>query len=131
MSWVVRHIKALMIVSGALTCTMVFAALAPQAALRSTFGETLEGPLAEVVVRNWGALIGLIGGMLIYGAFVPAVRALVLVVAGLSKIVFVGLILGQGGRYLDDAGIAVAIDVVMVGLYAAYLVAVRGRAGMR
>jgi hypothetical protein len=130
-SWLVRHIKALMIVSGGLTCTMVLAALAPQAALRSTFGETLEGPLAEVVVRNWGALIGLVGAMLIYGAFVPAVRALVLVVAGLSKIVFVGLVLGQGGRYLDDAGIAVGVDIVMVGLYAAYLLATRGGAAAR
>jgi hypothetical protein len=26
----------------------------PQAALRGTFGETLDWPLAEIVVRNWG-----------------------------------------------------------------------------
>jgi hypothetical protein len=52
---------------GALTCTMVYAAIAPQAALRSTFGTTLEGPLAEVLVRNWGALIALVGAMLIRG----------------------------------------------------------------
>ena len=32
-----------MIASGALTLTMVFAAVAPQAALRSTFGEGLDG----------------------------------------------------------------------------------------
>ena len=48
---------------------MVYAALAPQSALHSIFGSTLDGPLAEIVVRNWGALITLIGAMLIYGAF--------------------------------------------------------------
>ena len=44
------------------------------------FGATLEGPLAEIVVRNWGILIALIGGMLIYGAFEPYSRRLVLIV---------------------------------------------------
>ena len=58
-------IKWIMLVSGALTCTMIYAAIAPQAMLRSTFGESLEGPLAELVVRNWGALIFLVGAMLI------------------------------------------------------------------
>ena len=61
MSLVAANIKWIMLVSGALTCTMVYAAIAPQAALRSTFGETLEGPLADIVVRNWGALITLVG----------------------------------------------------------------------
>ncbi len=50
-------IKWIMIVSGLLTCTMVYAVIAPQAMLQSTFGETLEGPLALLIVRNWGALI--------------------------------------------------------------------------
>ena len=37
-------IKWIMIVSGVLTCTMVYAVIAPQAMLQSTFGETLGGP---------------------------------------------------------------------------------------
>ena len=52
MNWITVNMKWIMIVSGALTCTMFYAAIAPQAALRSTFGESLEGPLAEIVVRN-------------------------------------------------------------------------------
>ena len=47
------HIKWIMLVSGALTCTMAYAFIAPQAALMSTFGAALEGPVANVVVRNW------------------------------------------------------------------------------
>jgi hypothetical protein len=41
-----------MYVSGALTLTMAYAAVAPEAALRSTSGETMNGPLAEVVVLS-------------------------------------------------------------------------------
>jgi len=123
MSWIVANIRWIMILSGVLTSTMIYAAIAPQAALAVTFGETLEGPVAQIVVRNWGALITLIGGMLFYGAFNPLQRSLVLVVAGISKVVFVALIVSQGQRYLGHAGIAVVIDLVMVALFAWYLLA--------
>ena len=126
MNWIVAKIKSIMLVSGALTCTMLYAALAPQATLRSTFGETLEGPLAEIVVRNWGALIALMGAMLIYGAYDPPGRPLVLTVAGLSKLVFIGLVLAHGRQYLGhQAGLAVVIDLVMVALFIGYLIGVR------
>lgn len=126
MNLVAANIKWIMLVSGALTCTMVYAAIAPQAALHSTFGETLEGPLAEVIVRNWSVLITLMGAMLIYGAFNPHVRSLVLTVAGASKLVFIALVLSHGGRYLGhQAGIAVAIDLVWVVLFAWYLLGTR------
>jgi hypothetical protein len=122
MAWLVDNIQWVMLVSGVLTATMLTAAVAPHAALKSMFGETLEGPLAEVVVRNWGALIALSGGMLIYGALTPEVRNFALVVVGASKMIFIVLVLSQGGRYLArQAGIAVILDVAMVGLFAAYL----------
>jgi hypothetical protein len=54
MKWIVAGMKWVMLSAGMLTCTMVYAAVAPQAALRSTFGETLDSPLAEIIVRNWG-----------------------------------------------------------------------------
>jgi hypothetical protein len=105
---------------------MIFAAIAPQAALRGTFGETLTGPLAEIVVRNWGVLITVVGAMLIYGAYRPESRTLVLTVAILTKLVFIALVLAQGSRYLgQQAGIAIAIDAVWVALFACYLVALR------
>ena len=128
MSLVVDKIKWIMLVSGALTCTMIYAAIAPQAALQGTFGETLQGPLAEVVVRNWGVLITVVGAMLIYGAYRPESRTLVLTVAIATKSVFIALVLAQGGRYLgQQAGIAVAIDAVWVVLFACYLVTARAK----
>lgn len=125
MRWITTQIKWIMILAGALTCTMVYAAISPRAALLGTFGEALQGPVAEIVVRNWGALITLIGAMLIYGAFHPASRRLVLVVAGVSKIVFILLILVYGPQYLSRAGIAVVVDSVMICLFVIYLVGTR------
>jgi hypothetical protein len=81
------------------------------------------------VVRNWGALIGIVGSMLIYGAFNPPVRRLVLIVAGASKLVFIGLVLVYGRQFLSyQAGLAVICDLAMVLFFAAYLLSERGRA---
>lgn len=119
---IIRNIKGLMLVSGALTATMAYAAIAPAAALESTFGESLSGPLAEVVVRNWGVLITLVGALLIHGAFNPQARRVALLTASVSKVAFITLVLSNGTRYLGHgAGPAVAIDSVMVVLFASYL----------
>jgi hypothetical protein len=126
MNWIIAKMKWIMLLSGALTCTLFYAVLAPQAALRSTFGETLDGPLSEVVVRNWGALIVLMGALLIYGAFNPKDRPLILTIAGISKLIFIGLVLAQGSRYLgQQAGLSIAVDLVMVALFGVYLIGVR------
>ncbi|MGD9979153.1 MAG: hypothetical protein AB7H66_10870 [Hyphomonadaceae bacterium] len=111
----------IMVVSGLLTLTMLYAAAAPIAAAQSFFGETPDGAFASIVVPNWGILIGLMGALLIYGAFKPSARKLALVVAGASKVAFVALILAQGDRYIDSLGVAVVVDSVMVVLFAAYV----------
>lgn len=116
-----KSIQWVMLVSGALTCTMIYAAIAPQSALLQTFGESMSGPLAEIVVRNWGALITLIGAMLVYGALQPVHRNLILVVAVVSKIVFISLVLSFGSQYLGKAGLAVAFDTAVVLYFLAYL----------
>jgi len=123
MNWIVTRIKWIMLVSGALTCTMVYAAIAPQAALRSTFGETLEGPLAEIIVRNWAVLITLVGVMLIRGAFNPAARPLVLTVAGCSKLIYIGLVLAYGRQYLGhQVSVSLVVDAVVLALFIGYFI---------
>ncbi len=126
MNWIVVKIKWILLASGLLTCTMFYAAIAPQAALLSNFGESLEGPLMEIVVRNWGALITLMGVLLIYAAFNPPSRPLIVTVAGISKLVFIGLVLTYGRHYLGhQAGLAIVIDGVAVLLFIGYLIGVR------
>lgn len=125
MNLIYTNTKWIMLLAGALTCTMLYAAIAPGAALQSTFGSTLQGPVAEVVVRNWGVLITIVGGMLIYGAFNPPVRPLVLVVASLSKLTFIALVLAQGSQFMgQQAGVAIAVDAVFVVLFACCLFAI-------
>jgi hypothetical protein len=127
-AWLVANMKWIMLASGVLTCTMIQTVLDPHGAMRAFFGEPLDGAAAVIVVRNWGALIALGGGMLIYAAFHPPSRPLALAFAGLGKLVFIVLVLAHGGTYLGyQAGVAVVVDSVMVLLFAAYLIATRGR----
>jgi hypothetical protein len=110
-----------MVVAGLLTLTMLYAAISPVAAIQAYFQETPEGAMASVVVPNWGVLIGLMGALLIYGAFHPPSRKLALIVAGASKIAFIALVLTQGDRYLAGLQTAVITDSVMVVLFVTYL----------
>jgi hypothetical protein len=132
MAWLASQIKWIMLVSGVLTCTMLYAAFAPEAALTSTFGESLEGPVASIVVRNWGALVGLVGLMLVYGAFSPPTRRVILTVAGASKLTFIVLVLSYGTQFLAyQAGVAVVVDAVWVLVFGAYLVSTRSSTAKR
>ena len=119
-----RAIKWIMLVSGVLTFSMISFVFAPEAMQRRNFGTALDGAVADIVVRNWGALIALIGAMLVYGAFAPAVRSFVLTVTGISKIVFIGLLLIYGRTFLDGPlRVAVIVDSLEVVLFALILVA--------
>ena len=122
MRFFVDNFKWLMLISGILTCTMFLGLFSPSTSIQSNFGESMPGPPSEIIVRNWGALIGLVGIMLIYGAFVEPVRRFALVIAGLSKAIFITLVLLYGKQYLGfGAGTAVVADTIMIVLYAAYL----------
>ena len=134
MNWLVRSMKWIMLVTGVLTASIFYYAIAPNAALTADFGHGLDGPLAELIVRNWGVLVGLVGLMLIYGAFVPPARRLILSVAALSKVAFVLLLLTVGSVYLSQRiRSAVIVDSLEVLLFAAYLLTTRHapRAAMR
>ena len=122
MHFFVSNFRWVMLIAGLLTCTMFLGLFSPQASLKSNFGETLEGASTEIIVRNWAALIGLMGIMLIYGAFTPTVRRFSLVIAGISKIIFIILILSLGQSYLKfGVGTAVVVDSIMIVLFIAYL----------
>jgi hypothetical protein len=116
------QIKWIMIVSGAITCSMLLATFSPELNLKLTFGSNVEGELAVMIVRNWGALIALVGAMLIYGAYSQANRSLALVVASISKSAFVALNLIYGQAYLSVSLPALVFDSILVVLFLSYLV---------
>jgi hypothetical protein len=124
MDFVFDNIKWIMIVSGVLTLTLLRGVISPTAQQQSMFGEALEGPVADVIVRNWAFLICLYAALLIYGAYEPAHRSLILLLAGVGKLSFILLVLAQGSRFLrGQAGLAVVLDGIMVALFTLYLIA--------
>ncbi|HEX7905117.1 MAG TPA: hypothetical protein VF487_14695 [Chitinophagaceae bacterium] len=126
MRFFVANFKWVMLVSGLLTCTMFLGLFLPQASVQSNFDETIEGTVTAIIVRNWAALIGLMGIMLIYGAFNITVRRFSLVIAGISKIIFIILVLSSGESYFGlGAGTAVIVDSIMVVLFIIYLLSAR------
>ncbi len=124
MSLLVDNMHWVMLVSGLLTLSMLQAVFAPRNAMQAMFGEGVAGPAAELVVRNWGGLIAGGGAMLIYAAFNPEWRPLVLIFTGAGKLMFIALVLAHGHKFLlRQAGAAVVLDSIMVALFAAYLLA--------
>lgn len=125
MNLIDKHIKWIMLVSGALTCSMVLTVIAPQMALNMMFGATLDGPLAQIMVRSWGVLVTMTGALLIYGAYQPGSRSLALILATVSKIGFAGLIFVYGQAFLAKASLTIVIDLVMAALFVLYLLGSR------
>jgi hypothetical protein len=103
---------------------MIYAVFAPQQALISMFGEALTEPLAQVIVRSWGVLIFLMGALLIYAAFKPIYRNLVLVITSISKVAFIYLILFFGTQYIDNSLLTIVLDSILVIIFLTYLVKV-------
>ncbi len=123
MGVIVKNIKWIMLIAGLSTCSMIIAVIAPQNMLMGLFGATLTEPLANIVVRSWGFLIGLMGLLLIYGAFKSEARSLCIVIVGLSKIGFILLVLLYGAQYLDVAKLTLIFDGIVVGILGLYLLA--------
>jgi len=122
LNFIFTNIKWIMIISGLLTCSMIAAVFAPEAALISMFGEALTEPLAQIVVRSWGFLIFLIGTLLIYGAYIPEYRNLVLVITSMSKIAFITIIIIFGPQYIDKSTLTIVLDSVLITVFLTYLI---------
>lgn len=124
MSLLVDNIQWVLLVCGLLTFSLVQGVFAPRAVLKSYFGEAIDSAAAEMLTRNWAALVAIGGLFLIYAGFNPDIRAATLVVVGAGKLVFVMLILLNADRFLKgQALVAVIVDGLMVMLFATYLLA--------
>jgi hypothetical protein len=121
--WIVANIDWILIVAGLLTCSMISMALAPRFAMRSTFGEIAEGPVANLIARSWGAMIFASGLMLIYAAWHAEARLPILLYAIAGKLGFIALVLAEPRFRRSGALAAAAGDLVIVALLAWYLIA--------
>ena len=112
MNAIVTHIKWIMIISGAITCTMIINTINPEMGLQQHFGASTfsggeDSQIANIVVRGWGFLI--------------ALRPFVLSIAIISKSAFILLVLTYGADFLDTAMTAIVFDTIVIGLYLVYL----------
>lgn len=124
MNVLVDNMQWVLLVCGLLTLSMIQAVFTPRATMRTYFGEAPDSKASDLLMRNWGMLVAAGGALLIYAAFTPEVRPLVLTFVGATKASFITLVLLAGGAVLKkQAGLAVLIDGIMVVLFAAYLLA--------
>ena len=133
MNWVVAKIRWVMLVTGALTCAMLYMAVKPDDAVEFLFDRTLGSSLDELFVRGWASLGGLVGALTIYGAFAPQARTVAMLVSSVSKLTFLGLMIAYGQEYLGEkVSFVLGLDVVMVALFGTFGLGVfRARRGGR
>jgi hypothetical protein len=124
MNFIIKNIKWVMLISGVLTATTFYGLFAPQALLESMFGISFGGTLETLIIRSWSSLVGLIGIILIFGAFSERNRVFCISIAALSKVIFVSLVLIYGQSYLGIALPAIIMDCVVILLALLFLVSV-------
>ena len=79
------HIEIILIVTGATTAMALAQFIAPALVSRIIYGATPTEVVGLALVRHWGLLVFLVGVLLIYAAFHPALREPVTVVAAVEK----------------------------------------------
>jgi peptidoglycan/LPS O-acetylase OafA/YrhL len=131
MDFILRNFKWLMLLSGVLTSTMFYGLFAPQAALQSMFGSSFNGELESLIIRSWSALVGLMGLMLIFGAFNEKHRVFAATIAALSKLIFVVLLFIYGQSFLQKAAPAIGMDLVVVACTLMFLIAVKSKSSAK
>ncbi len=114
-------IATALVVTGAITASVVVVAIVPQAALRLVFGAGRLDALTALVARHWGLLVALVGGLLIYAAYHPDVRTPVMVAAIIEKFAIALLVFGSSFRKKPVAALVAGADSVMALLYVAIL----------
>jgi hypothetical protein len=118
---ITSHIEAILIITGAITATMLVQFFAPLWMVRHTYGEAPSGAVSIALARHWGLLLFCVGALLVYSAFHPELRKPAVVLASLEKAGFVACVFGTSLRKHPIASIMAAGDAVMTLLYVLYL----------
>jgi hypothetical protein len=103
---IAKRIDTILLVTGALTCLAVVGFLFPDPLLRNFFSEECRSANVLLMVRHWSLLVFLVGGLLVYAAYPPAVRSAALVVATVEKLALGALVAVSPGRKMRLAFIA-------------------------
>ena len=80
-------IEPILIVTGLVTMGAIALFLLPQPGLKLLLGIETTEPGILLLARHWGLLLFLVGALLVYSAFSPAIRLPVMIVAIVEKVV--------------------------------------------
>ena len=116
------HIEIILVVTGVLTAVALLQFIAPVFTLRMIYGEVPKDLASLALARHWGLLIFLVGALLIYGAFHPAVRDPVLVMAAIEKMALgAGVLDTEALRHRPLAAAVAVGDSIIALVYLLYL----------
>lgn len=110
---IASHSVAILVVTGVYTAGALLQLFAPRTSLAMIFGVRTDESFTLLLARHWGLLAALVGGLLVYSAFHPEVRAPVVVVAAVEKLVLAGLVFFGGWKRTPVAARTAVIDVVI------------------
>jgi hypothetical protein len=116
-------IEWILIISGLITAVAgLVALLFPYFQLRSTYAVENPPSIAVFFVMHWGAIIFVVGCLIIYSAYAPAIRVPVLIAAAFEKFAFGSLVFFGPVRRTSGMTTSAVVDGVFAILYVVYLV---------
>jgi hypothetical protein len=116
-----EHIQLILVITGAATGAVIVLFLAPVRVMKVVFGQVPSDALSVLIVRHWGLLVALIGGLLIYAAYHAEIRIPTLIAAVVEKLALVvGLILSPV-RQRPTVLAMILADTGMATVYLFYL----------
>ncbi len=119
---ITEHIHIVLLLSGAFTMLPIVVFLLPTRGPRLLFGVDAPDGAGGLFTRHWSLLAPSLGALLIYAAWHPALRAPLMLAAGIEKAGLIGLIVADWKKpHTARMRPILIIDVVIVSVYAVYL----------
>jgi len=118
------YLQWILLVSGILTALAILIFISPNRFYKSVFNLEQVPTVYLFVARHWGAMISLVGFMLIYAAFNPAVQELSMIIASVEKIVFAGMVMFGPLRNSRVFVRLATFDIIIVVIFALYFAGV-------
>jgi hypothetical protein len=115
-----EYIHLILLVTGAITCSMIVGVFAPGMVLKYCFLENRPSAGQMLMIQHWFLVVALTGSLIVYAAYQPAVRSAAVTVAAVEKFSIGALVAASPARNWRLASIA-TIDGIMGLLYIGYL----------
>jgi hypothetical protein len=108
------HIGVILLAIGLYTALALPQFFAPRFVLsRVTFGVDTADPLTLLLARHWALLATCVGGLLVYAAYHPEVRAPAIFIAAVEKLALSALLFFGGWKRTAAATRLAAADAVL------------------